>query len=476
MKNKVLLTMLFAAILCVILVIPTYAAEDSVVGVPEYTTIGSEEYFFANGAAITVEARTDGQDGALVKWTENGVEKSQVLGDVKGATKTNIFGGMHNNDTAVTTSITINGGYVQWIHGGGLHRSNTTTSNIVMNGGQVAQLNGGGADGWVPTACGCSAEDRLWIDGDYENAPCQTGTANITIKDGKIERLDGVKGNVFGGGTRYANTEKVNITISGGNLSNTLVTGGGSNGYTEEAIVTITGGTVGTVQGIVRGTMKNTGIVVTGGTVDTVWVGAQEASDSTGTVTGEVAVGVAGEGKVTTLSLGLNGTQSIEDTTVYNSDYILVQNGTVKNAEDLADKVAILYNVQIDDDLYLIQEGYTIEDLENYNDIITKEGYTFKGFTIAENAYWDPKTPVTEDMHLTTEFEKIETPVVEDNTGDNIEDKVEDKVEDNAQDNNEDKIDETPKMGVESTMLTVFAVVAVISLAGIALIKKANRR
>lgn len=469
MKRKVLLTVLFVAILSVLLTIPVLAAEDSVVGVPEYITIGSEEYFFANGAAITVEARTDGKEGALIKWTENGVEKSQTLGDIKGANATNIFGGMHNNNTAVTTSITINGGHVQWIHGGGLHKSNTTTSNIIMNGGTVKHIKGGAADIWVPADCGCTAENKKWHDGDYEHSPAQTGTANVTINGGTVT------GEVYGGGNGYANTDTANVMINGGNLETAIVTGGGSNGHTNEAIVTVAGGTVGTVQGINRGTMENTGIVVTGGKVENVYAGGEEnpAADATGTITGEVAVGIAGKAEVTTLSLGLNGGKQLEDTTIYNPDYILVQNGTVENAEDLGDKIAILYNVIIDEDLYLVQEGYTIKDLENYNDIITKEGYEFKGFEIAENAMWDPSTPVTEDMHLIRIFEKIETPVEDNNEG-----KVEDNgVVDNGENKEDNKdIDESPKMGVESITLTIFAIVAVISLAGIVLIKKANKR
>lgn len=468
MKRKVLLTVLFVAILCALLTMPVFAAEDSVVGVPEYITIGSEEYFFANGAAITVEERTDGEEGALVKWTENGVEKSQTLGDIKGAKATNIFGGMHNNDTAVTTSITINGGYVQWIHGGGLHKSNTTTSNIVMNGGTVKHIKGGAADQWVPADCGCTADNRTWHDGDYENSPAQTVTANVTINGGTVT------GELYGGGNGYANTNTANVTIKGGNLTTAIVTGGGSNGNTDEAIVTVAGGTVGTVQGINRGTMTNSGIVVTGGTVENLYAGGDENpdADATGTITGEVAVGVAGEAKVTTLELGLNGGQPLEDTTVYNSDYILVQNGTVENAEDIADKVAILYNVIIDEDLYLVQEGYTIKDLENYNDIITKEGYEFKGFEIAENAMWDPSTPVTEDMHLIRVFEKIETPVEDDNTAGEGDDTTGETTDTEVK----EEIDESPKMGVESTVFTMFALVAVISLAGIVLIKKANKK
>lgn len=49
----------------------------------------SVKAFFANGTPVTVEARTDGQDGALIKW--DGGEKA-VPAD------TSVFGGSHESD------------------------------------------------------------------------------------------------------------------------------------------------------------------------------------------------------------------------------------------------------------------------------------------------------------------------------------------------------------------------------------------
>lgn len=482
MKRKIILIILLSIILYVISVIPVFASNSSVVGVPEYIADwGGEEYFFANGTAVTVEARTDGEAGAIVKWKENGIEKSQVMGTVS-----NIFGGMHDNATPVETSITINGGFVAWIHGGGLHKSYTTKTNIVMNGGQVGMIKGGGADQWVhPQAdCGCTGTDRKWIDGDYENSPSQTIEANIIIKGGKIEKYNGNRGSVFGGGNGYANTKSANISILGGDLSNAIISGGGSNGNTDEASINISDGTVGVVQSINRGTMKSIEVSIIGGTIEKLYVAGEEADDVDGTITGNVNLDVTGNAKVEKMSLGKNAGTIVDSSTdnAVKAENIKVASGTVKELNgDMNKDVTLVYEVTIDDKVYLLEPGKTIKDIPEYDNIIKKDGYEFIGFKWNENN-WDIDKEVTETIKLTSEFKKIEINVEEDKKDEVKEEQTEteteievEKEEANVIEEVDNKKDDTPKTGFEETQSMTFLMIAILFIGSIVFVKKLKR-
>lgn len=448
MKRKTLLMLFIIAIFSAIIAMPVKAATIPAceVGVPLYVAdIDGEEYFFANGAEIIVEERTDNQPGALVKWMEGDVEKSQVLGTIS-----NIFGGMHNNDTAVESSITINGGYVNWIHGGGLHRSNTTSSTIVMNGGQVGHIKGGGADIWV-SSCDCG--EGAWHDGDYENAPCQTGTATITINAGTIKRIqEGKEAAVFGGGNGYSNTEDASIFIYGGDLSGALVIAGGSNGNTTTAMVYIEGGTVGSVQSVNRGTMEEASLVVVGGTVEKLYAAGATTDDITGTITKEVAVEVSGEAKVESLEAGKNAGVLVDTTTdtVVSAENIVVVPGTVEDVDGV--EVTEKYQVQIDGYIALVEPNTTLKDLAEYPALTEREGYKFLGFKTVDGKDFAEDTEITENIHVETVFEKIE---------ENTEEKPKEEAK-----------DEEPKMGAEISIISILSVVAIIALAGYVVSKR----
>lgn len=438
MKKITLLILLFSLTFLLILQKPTFASKTSVVGVPEYIeNIGGEEYFFANGAKITVVEREDGAEGALVKWKEGTIEKTQVLGTVS-----NIFGGMHNNDTPVTSSITVNGGYVNWIHGGGLHRSNTTSSEIIINNGQVGHVKGAGADQWI-NGCGCN--EHTWHDGDYVNAPCQTGTTSVTINGGIIKKLTEEEGEVYGGGNGYANTKKATVTINNGDLSKTYVTAGGSNGNTTEANLIINGGTIKVAQTVNRGIITNARLKVTGGKIENLYVGGENADDVTGTITGSIKAEVLGNARVTKMELGKNAGVpiNIQTSTIVKPEDIKIVVGTVDNLSTLRDVVTLVYNITIDGVLYLVEEGKTVRDIPEYNTITQKEGYKFLGFKTAEGD-WDEDKKIDNNYELTTVFEKIE----------------------------DDEKDETPKTGEDGVSLTVFGAIAIIFVTGLIFIRK----
>ena len=260
MKRKILFMILFIAILSVIMAIPSFAASSSVKGVPDPIEVNAgKKCFFANGAAITISARTDGEEGALIAW--NGGELL-VEPDIT------VFGGMHNNSTPVDSNITMTGGTIKNIIGGGLHESNTTSSTILITGGTITAVQGGGAAAF---ATKCSEIDASYdncsksysptdeIKADSSKSVCYTGKANVTLKGNTV-----VTSTVYGGGQGYSHTGEAIVNISENvDVSSGWVTAGGANGSTTKATLNITGGKFKYVQSVNRGTMDSAAVKVT---------------------------------------------------------------------------------------------------------------------------------------------------------------------------------------------------------------------
>lgn len=459
MKKKALLVLLLALVISAIITIPSLAASSKNEGKPIYydgTLVAGKEYFFANGVEITIEAPESG-DGALIKW-EGG---SQQVGK-----EAYIFGGMHDDDTEVSTSITMNGGTVKNIFGGGLHLSNTVESNVIIKDGTVTSVMGGGASS-LTNACGCT-NGTTWHAGDGKTSPCKTETANVTIDGGTVKSL------VFGGGEGISYTGTANLTINDGNLENAWVTGGGSNGHTGTVNVIINGGTINVVQSVNRGTVDEATVVAFGGTIEKLYAGGESPESTPGDVvnayiTTRLRVGVAGTAEVENMYLGSNGNEDLvisdEEDSVFTSEDIVVVPTTVTNLNGInKEEITVAYQIVIDEKLYFVQEGQTVEDIEGYEKIIVKEGYTFKGFKDGDKDF-DISTKIEDNYVLTTVFDKV----VE-------EDDEEDKTEPgNSEDDKEEGKDDVPRTGIGSTMLTASTVVAVISLAGLAIVKKERK-
>lgn len=442
MGKKIMLTILIMGSL-LLLVFP---GNVNAATQPELKLYGTSEFFFANGTAITIEKRTDGQDGANITWNGG----SQLVG--KGA---NVFGGMHDNNTEVTTSITVNGGTVSNICGGGLHLSNTKSSKVVMNGGHVGGIMGAGNSS-LTHQCQCSNATN-WYAGNPKNSPCQTESATVIVNGGKIEYPGGTFGLLYGGGEGISNTVKSSLTITGGDLSTTYVTPAGSNGNTTDASLNIQGGNIFLVQIVNRGTLNAANIEITGGKIKTFYIGG-EAGDSkvNGSITGGIKVEVSGNAEIEKMKMGTSSGTVIDTTTgKIKAEDIKVLAGTVKDNSAIQGSITTLYEVKIDNNTYKIEEGKTIKDLANYASIIKKDGYTFKGFKIG-NADFDENTKITSNVELTTTFEKIDT--VTDS-------KTEEKGEK----------DETPKTGSVDILLYSSAVAVLVSSIGILKIRKENK-
>lgn len=130
-------------------------------------------YFFANGTPITIEASGD---DTLVTWDGG----SQVI-----SSKTNVFGGAHDDDTEMTTNVTMNGGHVNSIYGGGLHKSHVTKAMVKINAGtENFQVIGGGASS-LTDLCGCEYQ-KPWYAGDANESPCRVDETEVIVEERNI--------------------------------------------------------------------------------------------------------------------------------------------------------------------------------------------------------------------------------------------------------------------------------------------------
>lgn len=138
-----------------------------------------------------------------------------------------------------------------------------------------------------------------------------------------------------------------------------------------------------------------------------------------------------------------------------------------KDADGNMVLVTIKYKVTIDNKEYTVETGKTVKDIAEYNDIIKKEGYEFLGFQTEDGKEYDETTKIEKDIVLKTVFKLVEDEKDEDlgNTDTEKDEGQEDEKEEKPK-------DDTPKTGVESMTHPVFALVAVISLAGIIINRK----
>lgn len=252
---------------------------------PEY--VEAENSVYANGTPITIEERTDGVEGALIKW-EGGEVAVPVAVDV--------FAGSHNGDVE-EGSITMNGGKVTGIYGGGFHQGITKKTKIVINNGTVTTVMGGGMHSGI-TSCPDYKETTLEDSKNRDTAVVVVDEAEIIINGGTIED------SVWGGGQSYVYTGVVNITINAGIIY--YVTAGGSNGYTKDATITVNGGEIDVLQGINRGEMDTITTIIQGGKVNTLYAGGEPDSSVNGVVNSKITLRVI-DGEVTTMGTGTSG-------------------------------------------------------------------------------------------------------------------------------------------------------------------------
>ena len=312
-------------VLAVVLFMPTVSAKSDPVYDEESNSV------FANGTSITVNERTDGEKGILVKWDG---------GELVAPEEVDIFAGAHNSEEVMeNVTITMNGGKITGsIFGGGYHTSVVKNSNIIMNGGEVASIMGGGMHYGNPK------------DGDYVAKVLEDSfsrdTANVIVDEVKIVINGGkINNSVYGGGESYSYTGKSTITVNE-SFTGTLgyFTLGGSNGFTKEASAVIKGGKYDVVQGVNRGFADKTSITVDGDDVEINNLYAAAEGDKTTTGVRNSAEIHITAGKVENVAPGQNGApgETAKDVTT-----IEFTEGTVTNVSDDFDDTKIDVNVAL---------------------------------------------------------------------------------------------------------------------------------
>lgn len=403
MKKK----LLFAIAACALFLPATvFAAAD-----PTYDE--EVKAVFANGTPITVEERTDGEAGALIKWEG---------GELAVPANTSVFGGSHDNATKVeSTSITVNGGTLYNIFGGGLHKSYVGTARVTVTGGTInGNIHGGGASSYAGTTC-----HQPWYAGDKENATTVVDEAIVTIKGGNLSSAT----DVFGAGEGISYTKKATLTITKeftGNIR--YATAGGSNGYTDDAKVFANGGKIKVLQAVNRGFIETSEMTVDGAEVEKAYASAEGDNQELGVTDSAKLVVISG--KVGYAAPGQKGNQGQKANEI---STIVYNDGTVTTVEDFdedATTVTVTLMLIAEDEEQTIQipKGtvFTDEELkamiEEINNELAADNLELVGFYLDEELTqeFDFSTAIEQDMKLymklkdITPEQKVENPETSD--------------------------------------------------------------
>lgn len=329
----------------------------------------SVKAFFANGTPVTVEARTDGQDGALIKW--DGGEKA-VPAD------TSVFGGSHESDEKLeSTNVTVNGGSLHNVFGGGLHKSSVGNSLVIINGGKFTGfIQGGGASSYTAT-CG-----HTQYAGDKDGATTVVDNAIVVINGGEIAK------DVFGGGEGISYTKKASVTVNKSFTGNIrYVTLGGSNGYTDDATALLKGGKIKVLQSVNRGFMETAEITVNGAEIENAYASAEGGDQKLG-VNKKAVINII-SGKVKNVAPGQKGTPNENAADISEISYV---EGTVVNEPTNfnEDKVTVNINLTLKSDEFAdtiqIPKGTTFTDdelqkiIDEINNELKEDKMKFEGF------------------------------------------------------------------------------------------------
>lgn len=390
MKKKIL----FAIAACALFLPATvFAAAD-----PTYDE--EVKAVFANGTPITVEERTDGEAGALIKWEG---------GELAVPANTSVFGGSHDNATKVeSTSITVNGGTLYHIFGGGLHKSYVGTARVTVTGGTInGYIHGGGASSYAGSTC-----HQPWYDGDKENATTVVDEAIVTIKGGNLSSAT----DVFGAGEGISYTKKATLTITKeftGNIR--YATAGGSNGYTDDAKVFANGGKIKVLQAVNRGFIETSEMTVDGAEVEKAYASSEGDDQKLGVM--QEAKLIVKSGKVGYAAPGQKGNPGEIANDVSTIEY---KEGTVTTVEKFdEDATTVTVNLMLiagnEGQTIQIPKGtvFTAEELkamvEEINNELAADNLELVGFYLDDELTqeFDFSTPIERDMELYMKLKDI---------------------------------------------------------------------
>lgn len=235
---------------------------------------------YLNGNSVVIEKVDDKTNKASY----------YVCGELKEftfGTNAKIIAGGKNKD-CLCTSVVMNSGTLDIIHGGSYGVGNVATATIVINGGTIKAIYGGGCP-----------EISKHPKGNH------TGIVNITVNNTDNDVM------IYGGGYSYASIGTANTTINGGKAS--YITPSGTNGHTASGHVIINGGDINVAQGVNRGTIGDSSITINGGKVNNMYAGVEPGGEATGTFN-HSTLHLLG-GKVTNLYSGNNNNDPDYDIT-----------------------------------------------------------------------------------------------------------------------------------------------------------------
>lgn len=357
MKKIVSLLMLF--LVCSFFIILTTYATDAPVYDEAYNN--NSGAFYANGTEITIDENASGE--TVISWNGG----SQVVPKT-----VSVFGGGSNGTNYDSSNITMNGGTVTYLSGGGISldeekissvtNAKITVNNgnvlvgvigggfvyskvenieIVINGGNIAAVGGGGIASIAIDGVSYSAG----TEDDAQNSKNRTDTINITINGGTINSSSLNYGLLYGGGQGYSYTGTTNVIINDGDLTKAYVTVGGSNGYTNSGNVIVNGGKIGIIQSVNRGTIESATLTINNGTIKNLYVAGETGDTSvTGTING-VRVNLLG-GSIETLEPGKSNSQEIE---IDNIKYYVIKtnNANIINDNISSGEVIVDYSLKL---------------------------------------------------------------------------------------------------------------------------------
>lgn len=366
MKKLITISILLIGIFFVALT--SYCAETPVYDASFNNNDGA---FYANGAEITISENSNGE--TVITWAGG----SQVVPET-----VYVFGGGNGESSYESSNITMNGGIVSFLVGGGISLEEgksavVNNAKITVNNGTVLEgVIGGGFlystvdnteitinDGTVAAVGGGGLAFAV-IDGksyssgteeDPQNSGDRTNNVNIVINGGTINSPSLNYGLVYGGGQGYSYVGTTKVVINGGDLTKSYLTAGGSNGYTGNATLEINGGKINIVQSVNRGTVNSANITVNGGTITKFYVGGEtEDSSVTGTIN-QVKVELLG-GNIETLEPGKSNSEKIE---INNNEYSVIKTDSINiNNDNISSgEVTITYTFTLEPTSLTLQAG-----------------------------------------------------------------------------------------------------------------------
>ncbi len=308
-------------------------------------TINIDKRIFANGNAITISKGANDCDSKIIF----GSSSSTTFVDKFDLSSFSIFGGSKNKPVT-STSITMTGGNVAYLYGGGYGTSESTkadvtgTANISVTDGTLTTIYGGGL------LYSTVANSSISMTGGTTNFIMGGGACSVTgmsspgtsenpyttiSEKASITISGGTATYVMGGGQGYSHVNNAEINISGNTTRITELIAGGSNGSTSPtASINIDNGNIEMVFSVNRGLLKDPTITVNGGKITNLYVGAsQNSSNTTGSVTGKATLNITG-GEIADIYLGTGLDNADVELNLRTTDKVIAAGGHEHNGDE----------------------------------------------------------------------------------------------------------------------------------------------